>query len=121
MTTQGAEGEKGFTIVDKRRAAEEAAGREEAPTQTPPEAPLPEITFSAFLFSLATSARFHLGEIPDPETNQAAQNLPLAKQTIDLLGLLQQKTQGNLTEEEAAFLHHLLYELRLAYVKKSGK
>jgi hypothetical protein len=121
MTTQGGEGEKGFTIIDKRGAAQEAAPREEAPPKTQPEESLPEITFSAFLFSLAASVRFHLGEIPDPETGETATHLPLAKQTIDLLSLLQEKTRGNLAEEEDAFLTHLLYELRLAYVKKSGK
>lgn len=121
MTTQGAEGEKGFTIIDKRGAAQEAEAHEEAPSQAQSEEPLPEITFSSFLFSLATSVRFHMGEIPDPETGETHPDLPLAKQTIDLLGLLQQKTRGNLTAEEDTFLDHLLYELRLAYVKKTGK
>ena len=78
--------------------------------------PLPEISFSMFVLSLASSVLMHLGEMPDPYTNQAAANLPLAKQTIDILGMLQEKTKGNTDQEEENLLKGLLYELRMKYV-----
>ena len=77
---------------------------------------LPEVSFSTFIFSMSTSALMHLGEVPDPNTGQAVHDIKLAKQTIDILGMLQQKTDGNLTAEEENLLKHLLYELRLKYV-----
>ncbi len=126
--------DKGYTVSDKRylhlseeekakvREAEAAARRKaEAPaSQAAPEAPLPEITFSSFIISLSSSAFIYLGEMPDPTTGQTAKNLPLAKQTIDLLGLLREKTRGNLLEEEERLFEHLLYDLRMRYVKVAG-
>lgn len=79
---------------------------------------MPEINFSTFVFSLSSSALLHLGEMPDPSTNQLSTNLPLAKQTIDILGILQEKTKGNLEDEEKELLKNLLYELRMRYVTK---
>ena len=76
---------------------------------------LPAIDFTTFLLSLASSVLVHLGELESPEGPQAP-NLPLAKQTIDILGLLSNKTRGNLTAEEDKLLTHLLYDLRLKYV-----
>jgi len=78
--------------------------------------PLPEIKFSTIVFSLSSSALLHLGEIPDPVTNQLERNLSLAKQTIDILGMLKTKTEGNLDQEEADLLKNLLYELRMKYI-----
>jgi hypothetical protein len=102
---------------------EEARGPEEAkkaPGQAERKTPLPPITFSAFIFSLNSSALYHLGEYPDPETGERVKDLELAKQTIDLLGLLQEKTAGNLAEDESRLLEALLYDLRMRYVKESG-
>lgn len=82
-------------------------------------APLPEITFSTFVFSLSTSAMMHLGEISDPNTNRPNADLSLAKQTIDILGMLKEKTRGNLLEDEKNLLDNLLYDLRLKYVRKT--
>ena len=76
--------------------------------------------FSSFVFSLSTSALLHLGEVPDPLTQKIEKNLPLAKQTIDLLGVLRDKTRGNLDQEEENLFDHLLYDLRMAYIKEVG-
>jgi hypothetical protein len=84
------------------------------------DATLPEIDFGTFVMSLATSTLVHLGEVKHPEAAER-KNLPLAKQTIDILGMLQEKTRGNLTKEEAQLLENLLLDLRMKYVaaKKS--
>jgi len=86
----------------------------------PPEgggAALPQIDFSTFVLSLSTSAFYHLGLVPDPETGKPAEpNLALARQTIDTLEVLQVKTRGNLDAQEAHLLESLLYELRLRFV-----
>jgi hypothetical protein len=84
------------------------------------EVPLPEINFANFLLSLSTSALIQLGEIPDPVTKQPVKELTLAKQTIDLIGMLQEKTKGNLTPEEEKMLEYILYDLRMRYVKAAG-
>ena len=78
--------------------------------------PLPEVTFGAFVLSLSTSALMNLGELPDPATNETCRNLPIAKQNIDILGMIKEKTKGNLDNEEENFLTNLLYELRMKYV-----
>ena len=78
--------------------------------------PLPEVNFATFVFSLSTSALMNLGELPDPQTREVHKNLPLAKQTIDILGMLRDKTKGNLDGDEENLLSNLLYELRLKYV-----
>jgi hypothetical protein len=82
--------------------------------------PLPEINFINFLFSLSTSALIQLGDVEDPMTKQQSKNLPLAKQTIDLIGMLQEKTKGNLTPDEEKFMEHILFDLRMRYVKATG-
>jgi hypothetical protein len=81
--------------------------------------PLPPIDFTTFCLSLGSSAFMHLGDAPHPEAGGSAPNLVLAKQTIDILGMLQEKTKGNLTEDEARFLENLLLDLRLRYVSRS--
>jgi hypothetical protein len=78
------------------------------------------IDFTTFCISLGTSAFVHLGEVPHPETGKAEANLALAKQTIDILGMLQAKTRGNLTPEEEKTLERLLLDLRLRYVQRSS-
>lgn len=80
------------------------------------------IDFYTFCLSLGSSAFMHLGDVPHLEGGDMPQDLALAKQTIDILGMLQDKTKGNLSEEEAKFLDNLLVDLRLRYVTKvSGK
>jgi len=80
------------------------------PTRTP--------DFSSFILSLSTQAMIHLGEIPNPITQKKEKNLDLAKQTIDLIGILKEKTKGNLTAAEEQLIENLLYELRMRYVKE---
>ena len=133
---------KGFVIKDRRRFTEEgeakketqpeeqaekkeSSSQEEAKDRTKveeevaQEMPFPEVNFSTFIFSLNTSALLHLGEIPDPATGKQQEDLPMAKQTIDLIAMLQEKTQGNLAPDEENLLKHILYDLRLRYVQKS--
>jgi hypothetical protein len=77
------------------------------------------VSFSSFVVSLASSAMVHLGEAPDPQTRRRAVDLALARNTIDLLSLLHDKTKGNLEEDESKLLEALLYELRLKFVNAS--
>lgn len=77
----------------------------------------PQLDFNALVLSFGSSALIHLGLAPDPTTQQLAPvDLQLAQQSIDLLALLQEKTRGNLTPEEASFLQTLLYDLRMRFV-----
>jgi hypothetical protein len=85
-----------------------------------PDTPLPEINFSTFIFSLNASALVHLGAIEDPASGQKVKNLSLAKQTIDILNMLEEKTQGNLNKDEENIMRNILYDLRIAYVKETG-
>ena len=80
----------------------------------------PEINFPTFIVSLNASALLHLGAIEDPTTGQKTKNLPMAKQTIDILSMLEEKTAGNLNNEEKNLLKNILYDLRLMYVKEKG-
>ena len=79
---------------------------------------LPKIDFSTFVLSINSSALVQLGLIEDPGSGQKTKNLPLAKQTIDLLAMLEEKTRGNLTSDEENILKNILYELRMLYVKE---
>lgn len=79
------------------------------------------IDFGTFILSLSTSAAFHLGLAPHPENNCECRNLPMAKQTIDILSILQDKTKGNLTGEEERLLSEILYNLRMAFVRESSR
>lgn len=80
---------------------------------------LPTIDFATFILSLSHSALMHLGEAPLPESDKVEVNLPLAKQNIDLLGLLEEKTKGNLTGDEERLLAQVLFDLRMRYVERS--
>ncbi|OJH41154.1 DUF1844 domain-containing protein [Cystobacter ferrugineus] len=86
-----------------------------------PGAPEAPITFSTFLIGLASSALIHLGEAPNPETGKAERDLVLARQSLDLLGMLQEKTRGNLTGEEKQLFDNLLADLRLRFVEASKR
>jgi hypothetical protein len=78
----------------------------------------PSLSFTAFVFSLMHTTAVHLGDAPDPNTGQVAPtNLEGARQMIDILGLLEEKTRGNLTAEERQLLEQGLYELRLRFVE----
>ena len=133
------QGERSFTVSDKRfsarREAEDrpgessqaaAASAKQSP-ETPPQdsgphaAATEEINFASFLISLGTQAFMHLGDIPNPTTQQREKELPAAKQMIDLLGMLQEKTKGNLAADEERLLQQLLLDLRLRYVRETGR
>ena len=76
------------------------------------------VSFTAFMLSLATTAAVHFGDIADPSTGQRMEpNLIGAGQMIEIIGMLQEKTEGNLTEPEAKLLEDLLYELRMRFVQ----
>lgn len=80
---------------------------------------MPEVTFSSFILSLNTSALYHMGELPHPETGQRVVDRELAKHTIDILVLLADKTRGNLESDENELLTRILYELKMRFVKLS--
>ncbi len=122
------EQDPGFKVIDRRGLADEkappAATKPEAPETSVPEsapgpAPAESLDFTTFVLSLGSSAAIHLGDLPHPEDGERKRDLPQAKQFIDLLGLLRDKTQGNLTDDEARFLDGLLYDLRLRFVEAS--
>jgi len=127
----------GFTVTDRRSftgsggeassatgpkdAAEPAEGPSEpaAPASEPytREAGLPAVDFHTFVLSLGSSALLHLGELEHPEKGKVEIDLPLAKHTIDILQMLEEKTRGNLTAAEEKLMQSLLYDLRLRYVE----
>ena len=126
--------EEGFTVRDRRTGAltgaEQAQEGSKAESQKPSDRgnrktldeaheaqPERELDFSTFAISLATSAQVGLGAVPHPETNKCVQNFEAARQMIDILGLLKEKTKGNLTEAESSLLDQILYNLRLHYVR----
>jgi len=100
-----------------QEASQKAAAEADQKAQ---EIPFPGVTFSSLIFSLSSAAFVSLGAIPDPNTGKVEKNLPLVKQTIDLLGLLRDKTRNNLTQEEENLFDHLLYDLRMSYVREVG-
>lgn len=86
--------------------------KHEGETQT-----LSEVDFSTFILSLATSAQVHLGAIPNPATGKQEKELSLAKQMIDIIGMLEEKTKGNLVDTEGRLLQHILFDLRMMYME----
>jgi len=136
---------RSFKVQDRRRFADPDAPIDDAPPATPrnaeaagtagaaaaepshagaihgstadDELPLQEMTFSTFVMGLTTQALMHLGEIPDPMHEQISRDLPAAKQMIDLLAILRDKTKGNLDTAEEQLLGSMLYDLRMRYVE----
>lgn len=78
---------------------------------------LPHVDFATFVLSLSHSALLHLGEVGHPDTGQVEKNLSLAHQTIDLLGMLEEKTRGNLTGDEERLIGQILFDLKMRYVE----
>lgn len=114
------EGNKGAEQNTEPAAASEPS-REKKETIFPEEDVLPDIDFSTFIFSLSSSAILHLGLMENPYTKTVEKNFPMAKQTIDIISMLKDKTKGNLTEEEENLITHLLTELRFKYVSELKK
>jgi len=125
------EEEQGFVIRDKRGRS---APEEPAPSSTEPSAapeslasasseshpPGPPLTFASFVFSLGTSSLMLMGESLDPQQPSPPVNLPQAKEIIDILSMLEEKTKGNLSSEEASVLGDMLYTLRMKYVSATS-
>lgn len=78
---------------------------------------MPPATFETLISTMVTQALFAMGAIPDPRTGQRMQNLDHARYQIDLLGVLEEKTKGNLTEDETNLLSSAVYELRTRYIQ----
>lgn len=113
-------GDPGFIVVDKRGQDEEEVP--ERPTEStadgaePRELPKPD--FSGLLVSLGSSALLHLGIVADPESgDERSPDFAMARQAIDTIEMLQEKTRGNLDEEEEQLVQSLLTELRMRYVE----
>lgn len=148
MAEEEKEQGKDFRIVDRRRFSEEGeirAEAEEIDTSSDEDAKTdasagpeqqqetladaaeeghgspPKVDFPSFIVSMATQALMMMGEIPDPESKLTSMNLSAAKQTIDIIAVLEEKTKGNLTEEEEKLLTEILASLRLAFVNKINK
>jgi len=77
---------------------------------------MPALDFSTFILSLGSSCAVHLGNVPGPDGEIGEPNIPAAKQVLDILGILEDKTRGNLDESEAKLLGTLLYDLRVKFV-----
>jgi len=114
--------ERGFVVVDKRGREDEGKAEEAAPVEEPAAGrELPKPDFASLVVSLGSSALFHLGLVADPTTGEPGEpDLVLARQTIDLVEVLQEKTRGNLTPEEDHLVQSLLTDLRMRYVERSG-
>jgi Domain of unknown function (DUF1844) len=128
-----AEQEEGFVVRDRRGGS----GPDRPSAATPPTSgvqsheetapPDPHqgsgipVTFSSFVISLGSSSMMLMGEQLDPQQPPLPPNLPQAKDIIDLLSVLEEKTKGNLTTEEQAVLRDMLYALRMKYVSLAAK
>ncbi len=126
---------RGFKVADRRRftgeseaTARVSEGESPQGPDSPPagteERPVDDaiaMSFSTFIISLSTQALMHLGEIADPIGQEVRQDLPAARQMIDLLGILSDKTKGNLDAAEEQLLTSMLYDLRMRYVEVSRR
>jgi hypothetical protein len=83
--------------------------------------PAGEITFASFMVGLSTQALMHLGEIAEPQGGAPQVDLIAAQQLIDIVGMLQEKTRGNLDEHEQALVEEMLFELRMKYVERTSR
>lgn len=108
-------------LAEKEKAAKEQAQASDAGDTTSPSqgAPgqIPPADFTTLVSSIATQALFSMGAMPDPQTGQRYTNLDIARHHIDSLGVLEEKTKGNLSEDENKMLASTLYELRQSYVQ----
>ena len=130
MSDEEIEGE-GFVFKDSRSSQlsedealdqdSQAEAQKEDPTKEQAASQPFKIDFSTFIMSLTSSAFYHLGDIADPETGKTETNLPAVQQTIEMLIMLKEKTEGNLSEEEGKLLEQLIYELQMKFMKKSKK
>ncbi len=80
-----------------------------------------EMNFQMLIISLSTTALVQLGMAPNPANGKTEKDLVNAKQTIDILGILQEKSQGNLTPDESHLLEQCLYDLKMSYISLTKK
>jgi hypothetical protein len=97
----------------------ETAGKEKVNLEKEGKVPPSSPDFSFFVTTLSLQASIDLGLVPNPATDKKEENLVQAKFLIDTLGMLKEKTKGNLTPEETGFMDNVLYELRMQYIEKS--
>ena len=132
---------KGFKVEDRRRfspetgaprktveqvdaagdPADKAQQEEPAPKEEASSEGLPEISFSAFVISLSTQALMHLGEIANPLSGKVETDVPVARQLIDIIAVLREKTRGNLDSGEGKLMDDVLFDLRMRYVEAVKK
>jgi hypothetical protein len=129
----------GFRVTDKRSFREDgelretenppadtAAEKSQPSTDPPPMTEpivgeLPRIDFPSYILSYYTQGLVLLGEVPNPMTNQKEEDLQGARHTIDIISMLKEKTQGNLSKEEDQLLDSVLYELRMKFMARTNK
>lgn len=132
------EKDKGFTVQDRRRFSAEGEAKAEGPEESAapavasaPEAAAaesrrgpepgphaePEVTFTTFMVGLSTQALAALGEISDPVSGARSKDLHAAQQLIDIIGMLREKTRGNLDSDEDGLIEAILFDLRMKYVE----
>ena len=128
---EDSEERRGFQVKDRRRFSETGDARPGAPEEAAPSGPTPAaepppprgetadepVTFSTFVLGLSTQALLHLGEIANPVTRAVERDFGAAKQVIDILGILAEKTRNNLEQGEQTLLESVLYDLRMRYVE----
>jgi hypothetical protein len=123
--------DSGFVVKDKRHSGESTDDKPQEETKTAAaeekekseqnidnEHNYPPVNFTNFVLSLSTSALFHFGDFAESEGETPQKNLPAAKQTIDILDMLNEKTKGNLDKNESSLIQGVLYELKMRYVKE---
>jgi len=103
-------------LAEKSKAAPKPGG----PGAPGAQGGLPPANFETLISTMITQALFAMGAIPDPRTGQRMQHLDLARHHIDMLSVIEEKTKGNLTEEETTMLTGALYELRTRYIQLSS-
>lgn len=129
-------GDKGFKVTDRRFESiseeekkkkdktidkEQKKSEETLKQKQKDQPPLPEVNFTNFILSLSTSVLLNFGDIPDPVSKEKKKDLNMAKQTIDIIEMLKEKTKGNLNKEEESLINSLLYDLKMRYVKESSQ
>lgn len=110
---------KGQNFAEQKTSEEAEQEYLDKKKQNAPSDTLPKVDMNTFLLSLSSSAMVHLGEVPEPETGNTNTDLNMARHTIDILGLLEEKTKGNLDTDEENLLKNILFELRVKYVQKT--